>query len=287
MYATLTATASSLVDSLTVDVTCNCVNTGKCDNSECILKSAESWCYTIIRNFAGAITYQRGCTRKCKEYHNHYEMRTCCQGNKCNNETIPYTWPSVSSTVSTITPTKTSQYVPPSLIEGTPPPLVQPTTNSPDILTSEKPVTVDPQHPRQLTCYCSGCTDGSTTCLATVACASLIIESINMTWCIHDYFSCKNDSFLLNCCYKDYCNGPPQPSSGPPCDDEDMEQSGGCEFGKIFMSDSYMLVLCMYVATSFYATVNHLVSHATTLILFFTNQLYAKNWIVLSWQEKK
>ena len=229
MFTTLTATVSSLADTQTV-ITCNCIGNRKCDdNNQCTLQSGKRWCYTTMRNFAGTITYERGCTRKCTEYHNDYEMRTCCQGDRCNNGTIPSTWPSVSPAVSTVTPTAT-YYVPPSLIEGTPTPPAPPTADSLDILASGQPVKIDPQHPRQLICHCSGCTDGSTTCLATVACASLVIESIQMTWCIHDSFTCKNDSFLLNCCYEDYCNGPPL---GPPCDDEDMEQSGGCYFGEM------------------------------------------------------
>lgn len=223
-----------------------------------------------MRNFTGTISYEKGCVRKCTEYHDDYGIRTCCQGNRCNNETIPSTWPSISSTIiytpsvstitpsiSTVAPTKTS-YVPPSLIEGTPTSPAPPTSDSPDILGSGQPITIDPQHPRQLICHCSGCTDGSMTCLAAVACASLEIDTIQMTWCIHDNFTCKNDNFQLNCCYEDYCNGPPQPRLGPPCDDEDMEQSGGCYFGEMpIIARHALLVVCMYNRILCY-TVNHL-----------------------------
>ena len=152
----------------------------------------------------------------------------------CNDEAIPSTWPPLSSTV---TPTKT--YTPPSLNEGTAATSAPPTIDSttPDIFTSEQPTTLDPQHPTQLICHCSGCRNGGTTCLAAVACASHVIDTVKMTWCVQDEFSCKNGTFQLNCCYSDYCNGPDKPSLGLPCDDEDAEASGsggsgGCDSGK-------------------------------------------------------
>ena len=178
------------------------------------------------------IVHERGCVKKCTEYHNEDEIRTCCRGNVCNDKAIP-TWP---STVSTIVPTVTS-YTPPSLNEGTTATPAPPTTDSatPDILTLEQPVTVDPRRPRELICHCSGCRNGGTTCLAAVACASHVIDTVKMAWCVQDEFSCKNDSFQLNCCYNDYCNGP---SPGPPCDDEDTEASGSgaCDYGKHLIS---------------------------------------------------
>lgn len=143
----------------------------------------------------------------------------------CNNDSIPSTWPLKSLTV---TPSKTSD-APLLLTEATPAP---PTTDSGDILTSQQPTTIDPRHPRELICHCSGCINGGTTCSASVACATYTVGSKQVTSCIRDEFTCENNSFQLTCCYSDYCNGSPKPSPGPPCDDEDSEQSGGCEFGK-------------------------------------------------------
>lgn len=170
------------------------------------------------------------------EYHNKDEMRLCCHGDMCNDKSIPTTWlPVPSATVSTVTPTKVS-YTPPLLNEGTAPTPVPPTSDSatPDASIFERPATLDPQRPRELICHCSGCRDGGKTCLAAVACASHVVEAVKLTWCIQDEFSCKNDTFQLNCCYDDYCNGPGNPNQGPPCDDEDTEASGsgGCDSGK-------------------------------------------------------
>lgn len=221
-------------------VSCNCIGNRKCDKSNhCTLKSAKHWCYTIIRNFAGVIAYERGCVTRCTEYYNDHEMKNCCQGDKCNNEAIPSTWPSVSSTMPSVVPTKS--YVPPSLTEATTATPASPTTDdsSTDILIFEQPTTSDPENPRQLICHCSGCRNGLTTCVASVACASLTIDLVKMTWCVQDKFSCKNSTFELNCCYTNYCNGPPMPSPGSPCDDEDTEQSGGCEVGELLISEMH------------------------------------------------
>ena len=192
-------------------VSCHCNGNSKCDNGLCTLRSPKHSCYTILRKVGSIMSYERGCVRKCKEYHRDDDrLRWCCRGDRCNNE-IPSEWPSPSSTVVTATP---------------------------DILTSEQPTTLDPRRPRELICHCSGCRNGGTTCLAAVACASHVIDTVKMTWCVQDEFSCKNDSFQLNCCYNDYCNGPSRPIPGPPCDDEDNEASGGCDFGK------HTLALC-------------------------------------------
>ena len=174
------------------------------------------------------------------EYHNEDEIRTCCRGNMCNDEAIPTTWPPVSSTaVSTITPTITPtkiSYTPPSLNEGTAATPAPPTSDSatPGVSIFEQPTTLDPQRPTQLICHCSGCRDGVTTCLAAVACASHVVETVKMAWCIQEEFSCRNNTFQLNCCYNDYCNGPDKPNQGLLCDDEDTEASGsgGCNSGK-------------------------------------------------------
>ena len=199
-------------------LSCHCNANSKCDGNLCTLRSPKHSCYTILRRVGSLITYVRGCVKRCREYHEDDELRNCCEGDRCNNETIPDVWPSLSSAaVTTATP-------------------APPTTDSatPDILTSEQPTTLDPRRPTQLICHCSGCRNGGTTCLAAVACASHVINTVKMTWCVQDEFSCRNDTFQLNCCYNDYCNGPSRPIPGPPCDDEDTESSGGCDFGKQF-----------------------------------------------------
>ena len=222
-------------------LSCNCNGNRRCDDKDqCTLQSTKHSCYTILRRLGSVIVYERGCVKNCMEYHNEDEIRMCCYGDMCNDGAIPTTWPPASSAaVSTVTPTKI-YYTPPSLNEGTPPTPAPPTA-TPDVSIFEQPTTSDPQRPTHLICHCSGCRDGGKTCLAAVACASHVVETINMTWCIQDEFSCKNDTFQLNCCYDDYCNGPSKPNQEPPCDDEDMEASGsgGCDSGKQLISKQF------------------------------------------------
>ena len=203
----------------------------KCDKGTdyCTLQSPEHSCYTIIRRFFNEKpSFEKGCMERCTEYHNSTEKRTCCYGNYCNNEiAIPSVFPSPSSTV--VAPTKTS-YAPPLLTEGTTATPAPPTNKSRE--NKNGPI-------KQLLCYCSNCVDGSKTCVSEFACGSVTIESQHRGWCVDDEYSCENSAHHhpLNCCYKDYCNDPPvRPTSpGPPCDDEDSESSGGCDYGKIML----------------------------------------------------
>ena len=200
-------------------VSCLC-NGKKCKDGLCTLDpSANQSCYTVFSRLGTTISRLRGCATKCKEYHRDSKIKKCCKEDRCNNEAIPIVWPS-----------------PPSAVVTTAAP-APPTTDSvsPDILTSEQPTTLDPRRPKELICHCSGCRDGRKTCLAAVACASYVVETVKRTSCIQEEFSCRNNNtFQLNCCYNDYCNGPSRPIPGPPCDDEDTESSGGCDFGKQF-----------------------------------------------------
>lgn len=213
-------TSITAVSLFTVPPVVSCICKGKnCqDDDLCTLDpSTNQSCYIIFEKLGSIITRRQGCSTKCKEYHRDSKIRKCCQEDKCNNEAIPTVWPSPPSAVVTATP-------------------APPTTDSvsSDILTSEQPTTLGPRRPTELKCHCSDCRNGMDTCLATVACASRVVETVKMTWCIADEFTCKNNSFQLDCCYEDYCNGPSRPIPGPPCDDEDTESSGGCDFGKQF-----------------------------------------------------
>ena len=208
-------------------VSCYCRGKG-CQDGLCILDpSTNQSCHTTFSRVGSEVSRQRGCTTECTEHHQDKEIRKCCREDKCNNEDIPSVWPSP-----TISPSPSSSAV---VTAATPtPPTNDCDCASPtaDILTTEQPT--DQRRPTHLICHCSGCRDGGKTCLAAVACASRVIETVRMAWCIQEDLICKNNSFQLSCCYEDYCNDPFRPISGPPCDDEDTESSGGCDFGKQF-----------------------------------------------------
>ena len=195
------------------ELSCHCHNNNDCvDGERCILDSPKHWCYTLYSRLGSTITRVRGCAKTCKEKHTGRKLRTCCQGNRCNNETHLTEWPLPATTAPPTT-----------------------TTTESDILSPEpKPTGTSSRQPHQHLCYCSDCKDGKT-CLASVACASRVIDSNTRAWCINDEVLCNSTDFQLICCYSDHCNGPVRQSPGPPCDDEDTEVSGGCDFRKHFI----------------------------------------------------
>jgi len=211
------------------EVSCECVGARKCKNQRCSLNNGKHSCYTTIRRLGSIITYKRGCKKNCEEFHNQDERTTCCRGNLCNNETIPDVWPSPSPSSETTTPPES-----PSTQETTDDKtneiLIIPSTKGPTPPTEDPETPLDRRINIQLTCHCSQCIGGST-CVANYACARYSMGGVVVTSCVNGEsgeFSCKNKtSFNLNCCYKDHCNRPSSPpTTGPPCDDEDTEQSG-------------------------------------------------------------
>jgi len=101
------------------------------------------------------------------------------------------------------------------------------------ILRTEEPNTnISPRRPttrptRKYTCHCSQCkNDHVKTCEADYACASYTSSGGKIvTSCVHEKDTCNKTTFDVNCCFGNFCNHPSTPP-GPPCDDEDTEQSG-------------------------------------------------------------
>ena len=224
------------------ETACRCVGSRRCKNQKCTLRSNKDSCYTTIRRLGTVISYERGCIKKCTESHSGDEKTTCCRGDLCNNEKIPNEWPSPSSPISM---TATTSYIP-QLIGNTASPQqtgmpTKPDTGIIDIPifpTTEEPTAteIDLRRPGvQFMCHCSQCTDGPEVCETDYACASYSMgDGIHTTSCVHagvqGEFTCTNkSSFNITCCFSNYCNRPSPTTPGrpgPPCDDEDTEQSG-------------------------------------------------------------
>lgn len=208
-----------------LDTNCEC--TKKCHSygNHCTLYSSQHSCYTIIRRLGTTITFERGCEEEiCEDYEIDTEIRTCCHSDKCNNGSIPEIWPSLSTTVV------------PSEVTSTPPTADPTDTSAPP---TADPTTIEPKQPDEyLLCHCSSCDDKY--CVASLWCAWHIVNLVPMTWCVNHSQTCTNNSFGLNCCKANYCNVPsmpdPTPRMGLPCDDEDAEQSGGCDGGLVIPS---------------------------------------------------
>ena len=206
-----------------LEITCSCVGNSECKRGKCtILSSHKDSCYTTIRKLGSIITYERGCKTECNESHDHGEKTTCCLGDWCNTEQIPSEWPSPSS--SAVTTSATSD-------RPTDLPTVPAATNEIidiSIFETEEPkkTDIDPRRPTaKYTCHCNQCRDEVKTCAADYACASYTIGSNIVTTCVHEQDTCNKTTFNVTCCYSNYCNHPSK-STGPPCDDEDTEQSG-------------------------------------------------------------
>ena len=171
--------------------------------------------------------------RKCKDNQTDDEIRICCRSNKCNNHDTTV-WPSPKSpTEVPSASTTTTEYLT--------------ATTTATIATST--ITVGPTVKRRISkliCNCSECDTPFKTCEATVGCLLGTTKSQSgvryIASCVNIESSCTNGtlrystSSTVMCCNSyDYCNAPPKSSPGPPCDDEDADQSGCYSIGRYLM----------------------------------------------------
>lgn len=211
-------------------IKCNCYkdNCDKNDPEHCTLKSDKFSCYTELNRRAGHIVSKKGCMRKCKDNQTDDEIRMCCRSNKCNNHNTTV-WPSPKPTTEVPSASTTTEYLT--------------ATTTATTATSTISPTKDPRKPFPFKCNCSECDTPIKTCEATVGCLLATTRSQSgvryITSCVNIENSCTNETLsgtasdTIMCCNSyDYCNAPPKSSQGPPCDDEDADQSGCYSIGR-------------------------------------------------------